>query len=134
MFEFSQSANKIYICGGNYSMKKWIVEDWEFELTATDGKAGHCRLGLEKGDKFVFQYECPAGMCSKAMTQVYTWCEVIRCGGDFTYRGCKDKFEIDMPCPDHCINFRLKAYPVIRSKNKFTVYREIQTSRYTVFS
>ena len=29
-------------------MRKWCTEDWEFELTATDGKAGHCRLGLEK--------------------------------------------------------------------------------------
>ena len=69
---------------------------WEFELTATDGKAGHCRLGLKKGDKFVFRYECPAGMCPKAMIQVYTWCEVVRCGGDFTYRGNKEKYEMDM--------------------------------------
>ena len=31
-------------------MRKWCTEDWrEFELTTTDGKAGHCRLGLEKG-------------------------------------------------------------------------------------
>ena len=35
-------------------MKKWVVEDWEFELTAIEGKASHCRLGLEKGDKFTF--------------------------------------------------------------------------------
>ncbi len=35
-------------------MKKWVVEDWEFELTAFDGKAAHCRLGIEKGDQFVF--------------------------------------------------------------------------------
>ena len=98
-------------------MKKWIVEDWEFELNATDGKAGHCRLGIEKGDKFVFQYACPAGFCSKAMSQVYTWCEVIRCGGDFTYRGCKEKYEMDMSCPDHCIEFHLKAYPINRDEN-----------------
>lgn len=79
-------------------MKKWIVEDWEFELTATEGKAGHCRLGIEKGDKFVFQYES-CWLLSKAMAQVYTWCEVIRCGGDFTYRGEKEKYEIGMACP-----------------------------------
>ena len=77
-------------------MKKWIVEDWEFELTALDGKAAHCRLGIEKGDRFVFSYECPAGMCPRLMSQVYTWCEVIRCGGDFTYRGSKEKYEMDM--------------------------------------
>jgi uncharacterized repeat protein (TIGR04076 family) len=98
-------------------MKKWVVEDWEFELTAIDGKAGHCRLGLEKGDKFVFQYECPAGMCPKIMAQLYTWCEVIRCGGDFTYRGEKEKYEMGMSCPDHCIMFHLKAYPVNRDEN-----------------
>ena len=35
-------------------MKKWVVEDWGFELIAIEGKASHCRLGLEKGDKFTF--------------------------------------------------------------------------------
>ena len=98
-------------------MRKWCTEDWEFELTDTDGKAGHCRLGLEKGDKFVFQYECPTGMCPKTMIQVYTWCEVIRCGGDFTYRGNKEKYEMDIPCADHCISFHLKAYPINRDEN-----------------
>ena len=64
-------------------MKKWVVEDWGFELTAIEGKAGHCRLGLEKGDTFTFSYECPQGICPRVMAQVYTWCEVIRCGGRF---------------------------------------------------
>ena len=98
-------------------MQKWVTEDWEFELTVANGKAGHCRLGLEKGDKFVFQYECPAGMCPKTMKQVYTWCEVVRCGGDFTYRGTKEKYEMDMSCADGCIQFRLKAYPINRDEN-----------------
>ncbi|MDR2686823.1 MAG: TIGR04076 family protein [Oscillospiraceae bacterium] len=99
-------------------MKKWVVEDWEFELTATDGKAGHCRLGLEKGDKFVFQYECPAGICPKLMAkQLYTLCEVIRFGGDFTYSASKEKYELDLPCPDGCIQFHLKAYPINRDGN-----------------
>lgn len=35
-------------------MKKWVVEDWKFELTAIDERAECCRLGIEKGDKFVF--------------------------------------------------------------------------------
>lgn len=29
-------------------MKKWMAEDWQFELTVTEGKAEHCRLGIEK--------------------------------------------------------------------------------------
>lgn len=42
-------------------MKKWMAEDWQFELTVTEGKAEHCRLGIEKGDRFIFSYECPCG-------------------------------------------------------------------------
>jgi len=98
-------------------MQKWIVEDWEFTLTATSGEAGHCRLGLEKGDTFVFQYGCPAGMCPKIMPQLYTWCEVIRCGGAFTYRGEKEKYEMWLSCPDGSISFHLKAYPINRDEN-----------------
>lgn len=30
-------------------MKKWLAEDWQFELTVTEGKAEHCRLRIEKG-------------------------------------------------------------------------------------
>lgn len=98
-------------------MQKWCTEDWQFELSVIEGKAGHCRLGLEKGDRFVFSYECPAGICPKTMLQVYTWCEVIRCGGDFTYRGEKEKYEINIPCADGCIQFHLKATPINRDEN-----------------
>jgi len=98
-------------------MKKWIVEDWAFICTAIDGKAGDCRLGLETGDTFVFQYECPAGICPRLMAQLYTWCEVIRCGGDFTYRGCEERYEMDMLCPCGSIRFRLKASPINRDEN-----------------
>jgi hypothetical protein len=46
----NKQISKYFIREG-LAMKKWVTEDWEFELTATDGKAGYCRLGLEKGDK-----------------------------------------------------------------------------------
>ena len=98
-------------------MKKWIVEDWQFELIAIEGKAAHCRLGIEKGDKFVFSYECPAGMCPRVMIDLFTWCEVIRCGGDFTYRGMKEKYEMDLICPCRSITFRLKATPINRDES-----------------
>ena len=97
-------------------MRKWVVEDWKFELTAKEGKAGKCRLGIEKGDAFSFSYECPEGICPRVMMQVYTWCEVIRCGGDFTYRGAKDKYEMDLTCPCQSIQFRLKAIPINRDE------------------
>lgn len=95
-------------------MKKWMVEDWQFELTVTEGKAEHCRLGIEKGDQFVFSYGCPAGICPRVMAEVFTWCEVIRCGGDFTYRGAQEKYEMDIQCPCGCIRFHLKAVPINR--------------------
>ena len=37
-------------------MNKWIVEDWAFDVEITKGEARSCRLGLEKGDKFHFEY------------------------------------------------------------------------------
>ena len=98
-------------------MKKWGVEDWEFELTVTDGKAANCRLGIETGDTFVFSYECPSGMCPRVMNELFTWCEVIRCGGDFTYRGMTEKYEMDLPCPCKSISFHLKATPINRDEN-----------------
>jgi len=98
-------------------MKKWLTENWEFELIVTEGKAGHCRLGLEKGDKFVFQYACPAGMCPKTMIQVYKWCFGEEVSGDFAHRECKEKHKMDISCPDHCIKFHLKAYPINRDEN-----------------
>lgn len=93
-------------------MKPWITEDWEFTLTVTEGNPAGCRLGFEPGDTFVFTYGCPGGMCPRVMTELFTWCEVIRCGGDFTYRGEREKYEMEFPCPCRIIRFHLKAAPV----------------------
>jgi len=98
-------------------MQKWVTEDWAFELTVIDGRAADCRLGLERGDCFRFSYECPAGMCPRVMTEVYTWCEVIRCGGNFTYRGEAEKYEMELPCPCRSIRFHLRAIPINRDEN-----------------
>ena len=97
-------------------MKKWIVEDWQFELTAIQEKASQCRLGIEKGDQFVFSYECPAGICPRVMADLFTWCEVIRCGGNFTYRGSSEPYEMDLTCPCGSIKFHLKALPINRDE------------------
>lgn len=51
-------------------MNKWVTEDWKFELTVAEGKARDCRLGIEKGDKFGFSYECPEGICPRVMTEL----------------------------------------------------------------
>jgi uncharacterized repeat protein (TIGR04076 family) len=98
-------------------MKKWMAEDWEFELVVTCGIARNCRLGLETGDKFIFQYECPAGICPRVMTELHTWCEIIRNEGNFIPRGCKEKYEMDLSCPCQCIHFHLTAKPINRDEN-----------------
>ena len=98
-------------------MKKWIVEDWAFEVRVLEGKAESCRLGMEAGDVFRFEYGCPGGFCPRAMMEIFTWCEVIRCGGDFTARGSKEKYEMPRWCPCRCICFRLVAKPINRDEN-----------------
>ena len=89
---------------------------WAACFQSPEGRARDCRLGIEKGDKFVFSYECPAGICPRVMTELFTWCEVIRCGGDFTYRGAKEKYEMDISCPCGSINFQLRAIPINRDE------------------
>ena len=98
-------------------MRGWMREDWAFEITVTDGKAEHCRIGLETGDRFSFEYGCPAGFCPRAMIEIFTWCEVIRCGGDFTARVSKDKYVMDFPCPCNCVQLRLEAKPMNRDES-----------------
>ena len=98
-------------------MKKWMAEDWRFEIRVTKGSARDCRLGLEAGDRFSFGYECPGGFCPRAMIEIYTWCEVVRCGGDFTFRGCGSPYEMELECPCKCLTFRLTAIPDNRDEN-----------------
>ena len=95
-------------------MNKWIVEDWAFEVEVIGGEAKNCRLGLEKGDKFHFEYETPQNFCPRALTEIFTWCEVIRCGGDFTHRGSEEKYKMEIPCPCNCLRFSLTAIPINR--------------------
>lgn len=95
-------------------MKKWIVEDWAFEAKVVNGSAESCRIGLEAGDSFRFEYATPEGFCPRAMAEIYTWCEVVRCCGDFTYRGSVEKYTLRLPCPCHCLEFELNAIPVNR--------------------
>jgi len=98
-------------------MKKWIKEDWAFEVKVLRGEAKHCRLGLETGDKFYFEYECPSGFCPRALIEIFTWCEVIRCGGNFTYRGSPEPYRTKLPCPCHCLDFQLTAIPINRDSD-----------------
>jgi len=93
-------------------MKRWIVEDWEFEVTVT--RAQPCRIGLEVGDRFSFEYACPGGFCPKTMPVLHTLCEIVRCGGNYLLRGSKQPYEIDFPCADGCVVFHLVARHLVQ--------------------
>ena len=97
--------------------EKWVVEDWGFDVEIIDGEAKNRRLGLEKGEKIHFEYGTPQNFCSRALAEIFTWCEEIRCGGNFTQRGAKEKYAIEIPCPCHCLHFRLIAIPINRDEN-----------------
>lgn len=94
-------------------MRKWIVEDWQFTITVTSGTAEDCRLGFETGDGFQCAYAVPAGFCPKTVPVLYTLCEIIRCGGNFTHRGSALPYEIDFPCADNTVTFHLSAKKVV---------------------
>ena len=114
--KINENKNLIFIAraNGGIDLNRWVTEDWGFEVEVTRGKAGHCRIGLEEGDRFAFEYGTPAGFCPKTMPLLYTWCEVIRCGGDFTLRGCEDRHSLSFSCADGCIGLRLTARPINR--------------------
>jgi len=40
-----------------------------------------------------------------------------RRGGDFAFRGGREKHEMHRSCPDHRIEFQLKAYPANRDES-----------------
>ena len=92
-------------------------EDWEFEIAVTDGEAHDCRLGIEMGDTFIFQYGSPDGICPRIMAEAFVWCEVVRCGGDFTHRGTSEKYAMELRCPCGSIGYRLTAHPINRDEN-----------------
>ncbi len=98
-------------------MKQWVKEDWVFEVTVAEGKAEKCRIGLETGDCFIFEYATPADFCPRAMADLHTWCEVIRCGGDFTARGSKEPYAMEVMCPCGCMKLRLVAKHIRCNEN-----------------
>ena len=108
-------------------MKKWMAEDWAFEIEILRGEPKNCRIGLEKGDVFRFEYACPADFCPRAMAEIHTWCEVVRCGGDFTYRGSPEKYELELDCPCGVLSMKLHAIPINRDENGQYIGRQTDT-------
>ena len=65
-------------------MKQMPSEDWTFDICVVHAQP--CRLGLEAGDRFAFQYGCPAGFCPKTMgfcthcAKLYAAAAITCCG------------------------------------------------------
>ena len=89
-------------------MKETAAEDWAFSVLVTS--SAPCRLGFERGDRFSFQYGCPAGFCPKTMGNLHRLCDAARAGGDYRLLGGSTKNEIDFCCADGCVQFHLTAY------------------------
>ncbi len=100
-------------------MKKWLDEEYEFEIEVTGFLRGertenYCRNGEEIGDKYTCTYGCPVnaqgqGICPKVMLVLYPLMEAIRSGGDLENVGGDGKYSKTVVCPDGCVIFRLSA-------------------------
>ncbi len=100
-------------------MKKWLDEEYEFEIEVTGFLRGertenYCRNGEEIGDKYTCTYGCPVnaqgqGICPKVMLVLYPLMEAIRSGGGLENVGGDGKYSKTVVCPDGCVIFRLSA-------------------------
>ena len=101
-------------------MKKYIVENKSFTISvidyAKDGKPLQCRNGHEVGDTYVCEYGCPApvngcgGFCTKSAISLYRLKEVVYANGDLRLLGFKNNHDIEFPCPDGAVWFRLQIH------------------------
>lgn len=99
-------------------MNKFITENYSFTITvidhAKDGKRLHCRNGHEVGDTYTCEYDCPmptngcGGFCSKTMMNLYRLKEVVYTGGDLRLLGFSNNADIEFPCPDGAVWFRMQ--------------------------
>ncbi|MDY2609011.1 MAG: hypothetical protein SOV91_02045 [Eubacteriales bacterium] len=51
------------------------------------------------------------------LSETFTWCEVIRCDEDFTYRGAIEKYVLEIRCLCHCMQSRLITTPISRDSD-----------------
>lgn len=103
-------------------MKKWLDEEYEFEVEVIgflrgDHTEHYCRNGEEIGDQYTCTYGCPVnaegyGICSKVMMVLYPIMEAIRSGGDLENIGGDRKYSKVVVCPDGCVMFRITANPL----------------------
>lgn len=106
------------MAAGEYSMKKFVTENFRFKITvvdkAKDGKPLNCRNGHEAGDEYECEYGCPepvngcGGFCSKTMTNLFRLKEIVYANGDLRLLGFKDNRIIEFPCADGEVWFRMQ--------------------------
>ena len=101
-------------------MNKYITENYFFTITvinhAGDGKRLQCRNGHEVGDTYTCEYGCPmptngcGGFCSKTMMNLYRLKEIIYTRGDLRLLGFPNNTDIEFPCPDGAVWFRMQIH------------------------
>lgn len=107
-------------------MKKFITENKSFTITvidrAKDGKPLQCRNGHEIGDSYICEYGCPmptngcGGFCSKTMMNLYRLKEVVYTNGDLRLLGFPNNHDIEFPCPDGEVWFRMQIHDLTEIK------------------
>lgn len=93
-------------------MKLVYKEDYSFKIIvlslSPDNSPKRCRLGLEVGDVFEFEYGCPGGFCPESLVVVLPLISMVRDGNENLIYPHNE-----FCCPDGVVTFRLEA---IRSK------------------
>jgi uncharacterized repeat protein (TIGR04076 family) len=63
-------------------MKKNFSEEDEFTISVLKADTEKCRMGLEVGDTFTFEFGTPADLCGDVYFHIYPILHTLRGGGD----------------------------------------------------
>ena len=68
-----------------------------------------CRAAHKKGEKFVFSWNTPEGMCGEDFVGMYPVLFSLRIGGDMTLLGSEEKNTRVYTCPSRVVKFKITA-------------------------
>lgn len=71
--------------------------------------ASACRANHKKGEKFVFSWNTPEGLCGEAFVGMYPLLFSLRVDGDMTLLGAEEKNKRVYTCPSRVVKFAITA-------------------------
>lgn len=83
-------------------------ESVTFEVEIVEVKSA-CRAAHNPGEKFVFSWSTPEGMCGEAFVGMYPVLFSLRINGDMTLLGSEEKNVRVYTCPSRVVKFKIKA-------------------------